>query len=307
MLPAVTASSPADHARAVRTVLLVTLLLNLTVAVAKIAYGELSGVLSIRADGFHSLTDSANNLVGLVSVWIAYRPADAGHPYGHQKYEVLAASLVGVSLLAMAWDVVRSAIERLGSEAPVVPKVGSLAFVVLIGTLAVNLFVASWEHRRGKQLESTFLISDATHTRSDVFVTLGVLATAVLVKLGLGWIDLVAALGIAAFIAWAGIGVLGKNLSYLTDSVQIDPSEIERVVLEVPGVASTHKIRTRGAPGMIYVDLHIQIARHLDVVQAHAVTHAVIDALRQRLPQVHDVVVHTEPAAPGQPYVPLEK
>jgi cation diffusion facilitator family transporter len=217
----------------------------------------------------------------------------------------LAAGFVGVSLLAMAFDVAQSAVNRVTSAAPDLPRIDAMAFVVLLGTLAINLFVASWERKRGRALESTFLLSDSAHTRSDVFVTLGVLATAALVRAGLIWLDLVAALLIAAFIGWTGVSVLLRNLSYLTDSVQIDPEQIEQIVLKVPGVASTHKIRTRGAPGMIYLDLHIQIAPHLDVVQAHRVTHAVIDALRRDVCGIRDVVVHTEPADPDQPYLPL--
>ena len=94
----------------VSRVLWVTLGLNLVVATSKIAYGHASGVLSISADGFHSLTDSVNNLVGLAGVFFASRPADAGHPYGHAKFEVLAAGVVGLSLLGMAYEVVTSAL-----------------------------------------------------------------------------------------------------------------------------------------------------------------------------------------------------
>lgn len=290
--------------RAVRRVLLVTLFLNLLVAAAKIAYGHLSNTLSVRADGFHSLTDAANNLVGLVGVHLASRPADEGHPYGHQKMELLAAGLVGLSLLAMALDVLRSAVAR-WSGAAEGPRLDATVFLVLVVTLAVNLAVASYESRQGERHDSQFLLSDATHTRSDVLVTLGVIATVALVELGYPELDVLAAALIAGFIGWAGIGVLRRNLGYLADRAVLDAQVIERIVLGVAGVASTHKIRTRGTPGNVHVDLHIQIARHLDVVQAHQVTHWVIDAIRRGVRGVTDVVVHTEPAEPGQRYNPL--
>ncbi|HEV8551310.1 MAG TPA: cation diffusion facilitator family transporter [Polyangiaceae bacterium] len=294
-----------DRSRAVRRVIIVTLWLNLAVAVAKIAYGHSVHALSIRADGFHSLTDSTNNLVGLAGVWIAGRPADAGHPYGHHKFEVLAAGVVGLSLLAMAYDVARGAIERLHGAALVVPEIGPAAFAVLAGTLLVNVVVARWERRRGLELDSVFLQGDALHTSSDVLVTVGVLASVAVVRLGWPVVDVFAAIGIAGFIAWAGIGVLRTNLAYLADAARLDPEAIVGVARGVPGVASAHKVRTRGAPGSIYVDLHIQIAPHLDVVAAHRVTHWVIDAIKGGFSGVRDVLVHTEPAAPGQPYTPL--
>jgi cation diffusion facilitator family transporter len=176
---------------------------------------------------------------------------------------------------------------------------------VLVVTFLVNVFVATYERRMGERLNSPFLLSDAAHTRSDVLVTFGVLVTAVLVQLGYPRLDAVAALPIAGFIAWAGIGVLRNNINYLADARAVDTGIVERAVLAVPGVASTHKIRTRGAPGAIHVDLHIQIARHLDVVEAHRVTHWVIESIKREVPGVMDVLVHTEPAAPGQPFNPL--
>lgn len=293
--------------RAVRRVIAWTLVLNVIVAGMKIAYGYWSNALSIRADGFHSLTDSTNNIVGLVGVFIATRPADENHPYGHQKFEILAAGVVGLSLIAMAYDVAKSAIVRLASSGVDVPRLDAGAFAVLIVTLGVNLGVAVYEARRGRELESPFLTSDAAHTRSDVIVTLGVLVAVVFVKLGFPRLDLVAALLIAVFIAWTGVSVLRQNLAYLADEALLDTARVDALALKVPGVASTHKIRTRGTPGKMYVDLHIQIAPHLNVVQAHRVTHGVIDAIKGAIPGVADVVVHTEPAYPGQPYKPFDE
>jgi cation diffusion facilitator family transporter len=297
--------SEESRQRAIRRIILLTFALNLGVAGAKIAYGMIANALSIRADGFHSLTDSANNVVGLVGLWLAARPADRGHPYGHQKFEVVAAGIVGVSLLVMAVDVARGAIERLFGTASPLPSIDAGAFVVLAVTLAVNVFVASYQRRRGEQLDSVFLVSDAKHTRSDVLVTLGVLVTVGLVQVGYGSVDLLAALVIAGFIAAAGVSVLRTNLGYLADAALLAPERVAEVVLAVGGVAGTHKIRTRGSPGKVYVDLHIQIAPHLDVVRAHRVTHSVIDAIKGKIPGVYDVLVHTEPARPGQPYPPL--
>jgi cation diffusion facilitator family transporter len=290
---------------AVRRVLLVTLGLNVAVACAKIAYGHAAHVLSIRADGFHSLTDSSNNLIGLVGVWLASRPADHDHPYGHAKFEVIAAGLIGLSLLGMAVDVVYSSFERLTGGSVPPPTIDTGAFVVLLVTLAVNVGVARWEKMRGKALGSPLLLSDAAHTRSDVFVTLGVLATVLLVRFGLELADVVAAIGVAGFIAWAGISVLRQNLGYLSDSATLEPSLVERVACGVPGVASAHKVRTRGMPGNVYVDLHIQVAPMLTVVEGHRVTHWVIDAIKAEFSDVRDVLVHTEPARPDQPYKPL--
>jgi cation diffusion facilitator family transporter len=285
-------------------VIWITLALNLAVALAKIAYGTLSNTIAIRADGFHSATDGINNVAGLVALWVASRPPDREHPYGHQKYEILVAALVGLSLLVMAYDVVQGAVRRSFGDAPL-PDVDRGAFLVLGATLLVNLFVARYERRKGDELASPFLISDSAHTRSDVLVTIGVIVAVVLIRLGYPVFDLIAAGVVAVFIALAGIAVLRQNLGYLADTSLVAEAQVRQIVLDVPGVASTHKIRTRGTPGRIYMDLHIQIAPHLNVVQAHEVTHWVIDALKRGIDGVVDVTVHTEPAAPTQPYKSL--
>jgi cation diffusion facilitator family transporter len=167
------------------------------------------------------------------------------------------------------------------------------------------VWIAGYERRQGERLDSPFLLSDSAHTRSDVLVTIGVMITVALVELGYPKLDVITAFGIAGFIAWAGIGVLRSNLGYLSDTAMMDATVVEAVATKVPGVASAHKIRTRGAPGAIHVDLHIQIAPHLNVVQAHRVTHWVIEAIKREITGVTDVLVHTEPAAEGEPYNPL--
>lgn len=308
-LPGAVADSDAtimskDRARSIRQVLLFTLLLNMLVAVLKLVVGTLTHTLSVRADGFHSLTDGLNNVLGVVGMWWASRPPDAGHPYGHERMEVVAGSVVGAGLLLVSWNVVQSALARLqASDAPAAPDAST--WIVLAVTLAVNLFVVLYETSQAKRLNSPFLASDAAHTFSDVLVTVGVVASVVCVHFGLLWADWVAAFVVAGFIVVAGLRILATNVGYLMDSAQVPTETIETAVRRVPGVASAHKIRTRGQPGAVRVDLHIQIAPHLDVVHAHEVTHWVIDALKREVPGVTDVVVHTEPAAADARYPEL--
>lgn len=288
-------SAAARRSRSIRKVLLVTLALNVSVAALKLVVGTVTHILSLRADGFHSLTDSSSNVLGLVGIWWSSRPPDSRHPYGHEKTEVLAGSVVGASLLLVAWDVVSSAIERVADGTPPAPD--ATTWAVMIVTLLINIGVATYEGRKAKQLKSPFLESDASHTLSDVLVTLSVILTVVCIQLGYAWMDWVAACVIGVFILVTGVRVISRNFDYLMDTAQVEEAKIREVVCRVPGVAGAHKVRTRGVPGAIRVDLHIQIAPHLHVVHAHEVTHWAIDALKREIAGVSDVVVHTEPAA----------
>ncbi len=282
--------------QSVKHVLWVTLALNVLVAVAKLVVGKLIGSLTLVSDGVHSLTDGSSNVIGLVSMAWAARPADASHPYGHQKFEILAATAVGVSLFITAWEIGRHAVSAmLTPSAP--PTIDALGFVVVGVTFAVNVFVASYERAAGKRLQSPLLLADAAHTASDLFVTLSVLASLVACRLGAPWLDPVIALGIGAFIALLAFRLLLQNVTVLADGAPIPSEDIERIVLAVPGVRSCHKIRTRGYAGHIWVDLHVRVDPHLDTIAGHRIVHDVQAEVRRSLPGIEDVLIHTEPAS----------
>src|SRR5207248_2356013 len=111
-------NAPGDRYRRVSVVLARVLALNLAVALAKIIFGYASGAISILSDGFHSLTDAASNVVGMVGIRAARQPPDADHPYGHRKYETVAAAIVTVFLLLVVVEVLRNASNHLTGKAP---------------------------------------------------------------------------------------------------------------------------------------------------------------------------------------------
>ena len=184
----------------VRRVLWITLGLNVLVSAAKLAYGLATGTFSMIADGVHSFLDGANNVLGLVAVAAAGHPPDAGHPYGHRKFETFAALAVGVLLLLACWEIVKGAVGRLQGGAIAEP--GPAGFLVMVLTLLVNVFVTSYESRQGRRWGSEILLADAVHTRSDILTSLAVMAALGGSLLGWRWIDAVATLLI---VAWIGL------------------------------------------------------------------------------------------------------
>lgn len=300
MLRAMTAEADAREdedarrARQIRAVLVITLLLNVAVAAAKVIVGNALGSLSIRADGFHSSTDGLNNVVLLVGTWLAAAPPDKEHPYGHRKYEVLAASFIGLSLLAAAFNVFMGVVDRLRGTAEL-PDINVSAFVVLGVTLLVNLFVATWEARAGKRLLSPGLVSDAAHTRGDVLITLGVAVSTLLVWQGMVWLDALAGAAIAAYIVMIAIRVLRENAGYLLDASVLDPAKVLELARAVEGVGVARDSRSRGTPGGVFVDLIVEVDGELSVAAAHALAHRVEDAVRDGIPGVVGVQVHVEP------------
>ena len=280
----------ADVSRVLTRVLFV----NLAVAFAKIAFGYASGAISVLSDGFHSLTDAASNLVGLVGVRAARQPPDADHPYGHRKYETVAAAGVTVFLLLVVIEIIRNAFNHLtGRTTP--HEIGLASFAVMVVTIGINLRVVSYESRAADRLSSEVLMADATQTRGDVWSSMTVVAALIGARAGWPMLDPIAALIVAAFIAYAGYQVASATTKILRDRIVMDETDVERVVLSVPGVLGCHQIRTRGSSDHVFLDLHVWLPAAMPLVEAHALSHVVKDRLVARFPQIADAIIHIEP------------
>ncbi|TMQ71120.1 MAG: cation transporter [Candidatus Eisenbacteria bacterium] len=284
----------AERLTGIARVMWVILWLNVVVALAKLAYGFRSGALAITADGIHSLLDSASNVIGLIAISVARRPADSNHPYGHRKYETFAALGVAIMLFIGCWEIGTTAFERL--RHPRLPAVGPIGYAVLVTTLIVNSLVVVYERRAAKRLQSELLESDAAHTGSDVFATLLVLASFVAIRFRLGWADVAAAGLIVVLIVLAGVRILKGTLSTLSDERRLAPEEVESEALLETGVREVHNVRSRGTADDIHLDLHVLLDPTTPLAVAHELAHRVERRLRDRWPGVSDVVVHVEPA-----------
>jgi cation diffusion facilitator family transporter len=273
------------------------LALNLAVAAAKLVFGYATGAVSIISDGFHSLTDSASNVIGIVGLRAARKPPDEDHPYGHRKFETLAAAGIFVFLAVVVVEVLRSVLSRLhGSHAP---EVTGASFVVMLVTLAVNLGVVRYESARGRALKSELLLVDAAHTRSDVLTSCTVLVSLAGVWAGFPAADVIGGFIVAIFIARTGIQIAREMSGILADRVVLNEEDIRRVVMSVPEVVGCHHIRTRGSLDHTFLDLHLWCRGDAPLRDAHRLSHVVKDRLMEQFPQIADAIIHIEPP-PGE-------
>jgi cation diffusion facilitator family transporter len=287
------ATSVAQRYAEVSRVLYLVLLANLVVALAKIALGYATGAVSIVSDGFHSLTDSASNVVALVGVSVAKRPPDVNHPYGHRKYETIASVAIFVFLVIVLVEVLRVAVYRLLTGGA--PRVFPEGIALMTATMVVNLFVVAYERRAGRRLTSEVLLADARHTRSDVLTSGAVLAALLGVWGGYPLLDPLAGLLVAGFIGHACWGIAQEASRILSDEIVIAEADVRAVVQSVPQVLGCEKIRTRGSADYAFVDLHLWLDGNMPLQQAHATSHIVKDRIMARFPNVADVVIHIEP------------
>jgi cation diffusion facilitator family transporter len=283
-----------DNRPAVRRVLIITLVLNLFVMLLKAMVGYWTGSLSLMADALHSVTDSANNVLGLVTSHLSSPQPDRDHPYGHQKYEAIGALGIAAFLGIACFTIFQGAVERVFKAGAPVTIAPSELWILLI-VLGVNIFVAFYERHMGKKVGSPILVADAQHTMSDIWVTMTVLAGLIGIWLwGVQWLDVALAFPVAMLVFWSGWTVLQSNLPWLVDEMAIAPEVIQSIVMEVPGVINCHSIASRGVVGrQVFIEMHLIVAVQ-DVETAHHITEAVEERLEAKYNPVR-VNIHVEP------------
>ena len=289
-----------DNRVQVRRVLWITLLLNLFVMVLKTIIGMVTGSLSLQADALHSVTDSANNVLGLVANRFSSPHPDREHPYGHQKFEALGALAISTFLGVVCFEIFQSAIARIFIESKAV-TVSPTELSLLLIVLVVNIFVATYESRVGKRINSPILIADSKHTMSDIWVTLMVIGGLVGIWQArvwnipqLQWLDTILAFPVGLLVFRSGWSILQDNLPWLVDEIAIAPEAIHRTVMEVPGVINCHDIASRGVIGrQVFVEMHL-IVDAADVETAHKITEEVEYQLEIKYAPIR-VSIHIEP------------
>jgi len=292
------------RSRGITATLWQVLFLNMFVAAAKAAWGIRSGSTAMFADGIHSFTDGTGNIVALIAMKAAGKPPDEDHPYGHHKYESFASVAIGLLLCLAAWRVVSGSVSALmafaKSGVPPNVEITSTSFAIMIVTLGINLFVVWFETSRGKEFGSDVLQADAKHTLSDVWVTLGVLASLVLVKAGVPIADPIVGLFVAFAIVWAAIEVFKGAHTTLSDQQRLDPLEVMKKVVAFEGVRGCHNIRSRGTGAIIHMDMSILVDPAITVEKGHDIAHRLERWLCSQYEALADVVIHVEPDTEDQ-------
>ncbi|MEA5602760.1 cation diffusion facilitator family transporter [Nostoc sp. UHCC 0252] len=283
-----------DNRAEVRKVLIITLLLNLFVMGLKAVVGYWTGSLSLLADALHSVTDSANNVLGLIASKFSSPQPDREHPYGHSKFEAVGALGIASFLGIACFEILQGAIERILKGSGESVRISPPELWLLLIVLGVNIFVAFYERAVGRRVGSSILIADATHTMSDIWVTISVIGGLIGVWLGYQWMDLVLSFPVALLVFWSGWSVLKENLPWLVDQMAIAPEAIHAIATSVPGVINCHAIASRGVLGrQVFIEMHL-IVDASDVETAHYITEEVESRLEERFRPVR-ILIHVEP------------
>jgi cation diffusion facilitator family transporter len=276
---------------------------NALLIALKLAAGAITGSVAILTEAMHSSIDLIASFVAYFSVREADKPADAEHPYGHDKIENLAAAIEAMLILVGSGVIIFAAVRSLANG----PEVHSLGFGIgVIGfSIVANVVVSTKIARRARDTESPALEGDAAHLRTDAATSAAVLLGLVVVQVtGATWLDPAIALLVAAAIVYAGVRLLARASRVLVDEA-LPPEELDAVREAIAefgprGVCGYHKLRARRAGSRRYVDLHVQFRAGTTLEDAHATAHALQDAIRARL-RGADVLIHLEPEGSVHP------
>jgi cation diffusion facilitator family transporter len=270
---------------------------NASLIAIKLAAGAVTGSIAIITEAVHSLIDLVASVIAYFSVRKADEPADAGHPYGHEKVENLAAAIEGMLILTGAGVIVYEATHQLviGAE---VGRLG-VGIAVMAFSVLANLGVSSVLSRQAKAHESQALEGDAAHLRTDAMTSAGVLFGLALVQVtGDAAFDPITALIVAVAIVWAGFRILRRSSAILVDEVlpagEMDRIEAAIAAARTPEVAGYHKLRARRAGSRRHIDFHVQYHSGTSLERAHELAHQMRASIEAEIPQA-EVLIHAEP------------
>jgi cation diffusion facilitator family transporter len=272
---------------------------NALLIALKLAAGAVTGSIAILTEAIHSLIDLVASVIAFVSVRKADEPADAEHPYGHEKVESLAAAIEGMLILVGAGIIIYEASHRLvvGSE---VESLG-VGIAVMGLSIVANVAVSTVLYRRARALESPALEGDAAHLRTDAMTSAGVLFGLVLVDVtGIAAFDSITALIVSIAIVGAGLSIIRRSSGVLVDETlperELDLIEAAIAAARTPEVAGYHKLRARRAGSRRHIDLHVQYRSGTSLERAHELAHQMRGSIEAEIPQA-EVLIHVEPEA----------
>ncbi len=279
------------------------LVTNTVLAVGKFAAGIVGNSHALIADAVESMADVVSSIIVWRGLVVAAAPPDEDHPYGHGKAEPIAAAIVSIMLLGAAtWIAVKAVQEILTPHTSPAP----FTLVVLVGVIVIKEGLFRFVLKEGEAVGSSAVQSDAWHHRSDAITSLAAgLGIGVSLLLGKGYeaADDYAALFASFIIAWNGLGLLRRALGELMDVVP--DTDLRHQIVEaastVEGVEAVQKCIVRQSGYLLFVDMHVHVDPRMPVVEAHEIAHRVKDTVRARVPRVHDVLIHIEPARHSVP------
>ncbi len=274
--------------------------LNILLSAFKLLAGLLAHSAAMVSDAVHSASDVFSGLIVMLGLRVASRDADREHPYGHERFECVAALILAAVLAVTAIFIGLSAVRRL-SEPGETQTPGALALIAALVSIAVKEGLFRYTRRVARRVSSPALMAGAWHHRSDALSSIGALIGIGGAMLGFPAADSVASLVICVFIGKASFDIFSEAVRGMVDRSAGAETEaaIRRSVLAVPGVEGVDLLHTRSFGSRVYVEIEIRADGHLSLFEAHAIAEDVHNRVEAAFPQIKHIMVHVNPV--GEP------
>jgi len=288
--------------QAKRRVTLVGVAVNLALAVGKIIGGVLGHSQALIADGIHSFSDLASDVLVLVAARWGSLSADHNHPYGHARIETAATAVIGVMLMVVAAGFAIDSIRRLIDNGDL-PVPGSLALVAAVMSVILNEGLFRYTLHVGRETGSKLIQANAWHSRSDALSSMVVIVGVIGSMAGVAWLDLVAAVVVAAMVGRMGWSFLAASIAELVDTglTEERKASLNALIDSAPDVRGHQQLRTRQMGGRILMDVEILLDPELSLARADAIAHDLEQRLLREINELEDVVVRMRPCERQQP------
>ncbi|MDQ7091318.1 MAG: cation diffusion facilitator family transporter [Methylococcales bacterium] len=292
-----TESFNADEVAALKSrVTFVGAWVNVFLTLIKITIGIVGQSTALIADGIHSFSDLASDLVVLVAIKLGSREADYEHPYGHKRFETLATVILGVGLIVIAGGIAWDGCQRLlNPETLVIPSQDTLGIAVI--SILANEWLYHYTKRIGDMTRSKLLLANAWHHRSDAISSVIVLLGIVAVLMGYPFADSIAAVVVAVMVGKIGLHLVLESIKELVDTSLSETmvQDIRREIKITQGVQGIHLLRTRQMGEDAYIDAHIVVDAKISVSEGHIIGDRVRKNLTHKFDDIVDVLVHIDP------------
>ena len=285
-----TTTSTSKRDKDIQRVILIEGSANFAVLLAKLWVGFTTGSLAIIGDAIHSLTDIVNNVVAWGVIRLSSLPPDREHPYGHRKFETLAVFFLASLLAVLAFELALHAIQK--EDAKIVSSSWELG--IMLGVLAVNITLATWQRRCAKRLQSDILMADASHTFADVLTTIVVILGWQLSAMGYLWLDRACALAVSGLIFYLAYSLFKKARPILVDEFALDPELLTHAIINVDGVQQVNRVRSRWIGSDKAIDIIIAVDPELTTDESHKIATEIESLIEDKF-GVSDISIHVEP------------
>lgn len=281
--------------KAASRVTVIGMILDAVLGLIKVVGGALFNSQALLVDGIHSFTDVASDWVVLAVMHLSRKEPDADHPYGHQRIETLGTLLLGSILIAVGAALAWENILRLwAGGALAVP--GWPVLVAAGVSVASKEWIYRYTRRVGLRIRSDLIIANAWHSRTDAFSSVVVLVSTIGAMLGYVWLDVVAAVVIAAIIIHIGWKFTWDSVKELVDTglSEEDTETLRAIALDTDGVRNVHELRSRRMGHDILLDVHLVVRPEISVSEGHQIGMKVVTGMRGALDNIRDINFHID-------------